>query len=115
MLLACTGLYGTLSYRVSRRVQEIGVRMALGAQRSNVIWLVTREGLYLILPGIMIGVLTAIASTRIIASQLFGVGANDAITFAAMSLLLLAVALLACWIPARRATRVDPMVALRHE
>jgi predicted permease len=115
LLLACTGLYGTLSYRVSRRVQEIGVRMALGAQRSNVIWLVAREGLYLILPGIMIGVLTAIASTRIIASQLFGVGANDAITFAAMSLLLLAVALLACWIPARRATRVDPMVALRHE
>jgi predicted permease len=115
LLLACIGLYGTLAYRVSRRTQEIGVRIALGAQRSSVMWLVTREGLLLILPGIVIGVLAALGSTKIIASQLFGVSANDWATFAAMAMLLLAVALIACWIPARRAMRVDPMVALRHE
>ncbi|HEY6466603.1 MAG TPA: ABC transporter permease [Candidatus Acidoferrales bacterium] len=115
LLLACIGLYGTLAYRVSRRTQEIGVRMALGAQRSSVMWLVTREGLYLILPGIVLGVLAALGSTKVIASQLFGVSTNDWVTFAAMALLLLAVALIACWIPARRAMRVDPMVALRHE
>ena len=115
LLLACIGLYGTLAYRVSRRTPEIGVRIALGAQRSSVMWLVTREGLLLILPGIVLGVLAALASTKIIANQLFGVSANDWLTFTAMALLLLAVALLACWIPARRATRVDPMVALRHE
>jgi predicted permease len=115
LFLACIGLYGTLAYRVSRRTREIGIRMALGAQRSALIWLVTREGLSLILPGVLIGVLAALASTKIIASQLFGVGASDLFTFAAMSLLLLGVALVASWIPARRATRIDPMVALRHE
>lgn len=115
LLLACIGLYGTLAYRVSLRTQEIGVRISLGAQRSSVMWLVTREGLFLILPGILLGVLAALGSTKIIASQLFGVSANDWVTFAAMAILLLAVALIACWIPARRAMRVDPMVALRHE
>ncbi|HZH84430.1 MAG TPA: ABC transporter permease, partial [Phototrophicaceae bacterium] len=115
LLLACIGLYGTLAYRVSRRTQEIGVRMALGAQRSNVMWLVTREGLYLIVPGIAVGIVAALASTKIVASQLFGVSANDPLTFAATAALLLVVALVACWIPARRAMRVDPMVALRHE
>lgn len=115
LLLACIGLYGTLAYRVSRRTQEIGVRIALGAQRSSVMWLVTREGLYLILPGVVLGVLAALGSTKIIASQLFGVSANDWLTFTAMAMLLLLVALIACWIPARRAMRVDPMVALRHE
>jgi predicted permease len=115
LLLACIGLYGTLAYRVSRRTQEIGVRMALGAQRASVMWLVTREGLCLILPGIAMGALAASASTKIVASQLFGISAEDPITFAAMAALLLVVALVACWIPARRAMRVDPMVALRHE
>ena len=115
LLLACIGLYGTLAYRVSRRTQEIGVRMALGAQRSSVMWLVTREGLFLIVPGIALGVLAALGSTKIIASQLFGVSANDWVTFTAMAVLLLIVALVACWIPARRAMRVDPMIALRHE
>lgn len=89
--------------------------MALGAQRSSVMWLVTREGLFLIVPGIALGVLAALGSTKIIASQLFGVSANDWVTFTAMAVLLLMVALVACWIPARRAMRVDPMIALRHE
>jgi predicted permease len=115
LLLACIGLYGTLAYRVSRRTQEIGVRIALGAQRSSVMWLVTREGLYLILPGMAIGAFAALGLTKIVASQLFGVAADDPVTFVAMAALLLAVALVACWIPARRAMRVDPMVALRHE
>jgi ABC-type antimicrobial peptide transport system permease subunit len=115
LLLACMGLYGTLAYRVSRRTREIGVRMALGAQRSSVMWLVTKEGLYLIVPGVMFGVLMALAATKAIASQLFGVGANDWATLAGMVLLLLVVALVACWIPARRASRVDPIIALRHE
>ena len=115
LLLACTGLYGTLAYRVSRRTQEIGVRMALGAQRSSVMWLVTKEGLSLILPGIVIGVLVALGSTKVIASQLFGVSANDWVSFTAVAALLMVVAMAACWIPARRAMRVDPMVALRYE
>jgi predicted permease len=115
LLLACVGLYGTLAYRVSRRTQEIGVRMALGAQQGSVLWLVTVEGLYLILAGLAIGVAAALASTKIIASQLFGVAPNDFATFVAVGVLLLAVACVACVIPARRAMRVDPMVALRHE
>jgi predicted permease len=115
LLLACIGLYGTLAYRVSRRTQEIGVRMALGAQRGRVIWLVIREGFLLIFPGIAIGLIVASASSKIISSELFGISANDLLTFAVSSVLLLLVALAACWIPARRAMRVDPMVALRHE
>ena len=115
VLLACIGLYGTLAYRVSRRTQEIGIRMALGAQRANLMWLITREGLCLIVPGIAVGVMAALASTKVLASQLFGVTPDDLLTFVATSALLLVVALAACWIPARRAMRVDPMVALRHE
>ncbi|MGH9573508.1 MAG: FtsX-like permease family protein, partial [Candidatus Acidiferrales bacterium] len=115
LLLACIGLYGTLAYRISRRTKEIGIRMALGAQQSSVMWLVTREGLYLIVPGIVVGVLAALASTKILASQLFGVSANDPVTFAVTSSLFLAVALVACWIPARRAMRVDPVGAMRCE
>ncbi|HXA57465.1 MAG TPA: ABC transporter permease [Candidatus Acidoferrum sp.] len=115
LLLACTGLYGTLAYRVSRRTQEIGVRMALGAQRSSVLWLITKEGLLLIFPGLALGVFAALVSSKIVANQLFGVSPNDFLTFASTAALLLIVALVACWIPARRATRVDPMIALRHE
>jgi predicted permease len=115
LLLACIGLYGTMAYRVSRRTNEIGIRMTLGAQRANVFWLVTKECLVLVAIGLAIGVPVALAVTRVIASQLFGVRATDPLTFAGVSILLLLVALAACYIPARRAMRVDPMVALRHE
>jgi predicted permease len=115
LLLAALGIYGVISYIVSERTRDIGIRLALGAQRSNVMWLVTKDCLVLVAAGIAIGVPIAIASTRIIASQLFGVGATDPLTYAGVAILLAAVALAACWIPARRATRVDPMVALRYE
>jgi predicted permease len=115
LLLACIGLYGTMAYRVSRRTNEIGIRITLGAQRANVFWLVTRECLMLVAIGLAIGVPIALGATRIIATQLFGIGATDPLTFTAVSILLLLVALAACYIPARRAMRVDPMVALRHE
>ena len=115
LLLACIGLYGTMAYRVSRRTNEIGIRMTLGAQRANVFWLVTRECLLLVAIGLAIGVPVALAATRVIASQLFGVRATDPLTLAGVAILLPLVALAACYIPARRAMRVDPMVALRHE
>jgi predicted permease len=115
MLLACSGLYGTIAYRVSRRTQEIGIRMALGSQRSGVLWLVIKEGLLLIAPGLVLGIFAAVASTKIIASQLFGIGYTDPVSFVAVSMLFVLIALAACWIPARRAMRVDPMVALRYE
>ena len=115
LLLACIGLYGTMAYRVSRRTNEIGIRMTLGAQRANVFWLVTRECLLLVAIGLGVGVPAALAATRVIASQLFGVRATDPLTFAGVAILLLLVALAACYIPAQRAMRVDPMVALRYE
>ena len=115
LLLACIGLYGTMAYRVSRRTQEIGIRMALGAQRSAVLWLIAKESLFLIGPGLAIGIAIALASGKILASQLFGIDSTDPATFAAVAILLLTVAALAAYIPARRAMRVDPMVALRHE
>jgi predicted permease len=115
LLLACIGLYGTMAYRVSRRTNEIGIRMTLGAQRANVFWLVTKECLLLVAIGLAIGVPVALAATRVIASQLFGIRAADPLTFAGVSVLLILVALAACYIPARRAMHVDPMVALRYE
>lgn len=115
LLLACIGLYGTMAYRVSRRTNEIGIRMTLGAQRANIFWLVTRECLMLVAIGLAIGVPIGLAATRIIASQLFGIRAIDPLTFAGVSILLILVALAACYIPARRAMHVDPMVALRYE
>ena len=115
LLLACIGLYGTMAYRVSRRTNEIGIRMTLGAQRANVFWLVTRECLLLVAIGLAIGLPVALAATRVIASQLFGIRATDPLTFAGVAILLLLVALAACYIPARRAMSVDPMVALRYE
>jgi len=115
LLLACIGLYGLLSYEVARRTREIGIRAALGAQRRDVLQMVLRQGLVLIVVGLVVGVLAAYGATRFLQTLLFGVRATDPLTFAAVCSLLVAVGVLACYIPARRATRVDPMVALRYE
>ncbi len=115
LALAAVGLYGVIAYSVSQRTQEIGIRLALGASKSAVLSLIMRAGMKLGLVGCGIGVLASAALTRVIQSLLFGVTPTDPTTFLASALLLLAVALLACWLPARRAARLDPMVALRHE
>jgi predicted permease len=115
LVLACIGLYGLLSYEVARRTREIGVRMALGAQRREVMRLVVRRGIFLALAGAALGVAAAFGLTRYLTSLLYGVRPLDPLTFTAVAILLLAVAVAACAIPARRAMRVDPMVALRYE
>ena len=115
VVLASVGIYGVVSYLVGQRTHEIGVRMALGAQRTDVFRLILSGGARLVLTGIVIGILGAIALTRVMASQLFMVSASDPLTFVAVSLLLMFVALMACYIPARRAASVDPTVALRYE
>jgi len=114
-LLACAGLYGVLSYSVSRRTQEIGIRMALGAKRTDVLTLVLRQGMSLAVLGIAIGLSGAFVVTRYLESLLFEVRAADPLTFAVTSVALAAVALAACYLPARRATRVDPVITLRSE
>jgi putative ABC transport system permease protein len=114
-LLAALGIYGVLSYSVSQRIREIGIRIALGAQRSHVLRLVVGHGLRLAVLGAMLGVVAALAITRGMSSLLFGVSANDPLTLAIVLLLVTAVAVLAAYLPARRAMRVDPIVALRHE
>ncbi len=115
LLLACIGLYGVMSYATARRTQEIGIRMALGAQRLDVIRLVLRETLWLVISGVAIGLASALAATRAITSLLFGLAATDPPTIAIAVFVMLSTALLACWVPARRATKVDPLVALRSE
>ena len=115
LLLASVGIYGVLSYVVGQRTQEIGIRMALGAQKSDVLWPVLRDGARMTLLGVGIGVVTAMSLTRLMQSMLFGVRPTDPVTFAAVGGLLCFVALLACYVPARRAASVDPMQALRSE
>jgi len=115
LLLACVGLYGVMAYAISRRTNEIGIRMALGAESHQVLWMVLKESLLLVMIGLFIGVPAVLASTRLISAQLYGVTPNDPLTIALAAVLLLAVAALAGFIPARNASHVDPMVALRYE
>jgi len=115
LLLSAIGLYALISYSVSQRTREIGVRVALGAQRSNVLGMVLREGMQLLGFGLLLGLVGAFLATRIMRSLLYSTSSTDALSFIVTSLTLIAVALLACYIPARRATKVDPMVALRYE
>jgi predicted permease len=115
VLLACLGIYGVISYGVARRTREMGIRMALGAQASQVALTVLGEGIKPVLGGLLLGVLAALWAGQLLSSFLFGVGARDAATISSVVILFLGVAAVACWIPARRASRIDPMIALRYE
>jgi putative ABC transport system permease protein len=115
LLLGIIGLYGVISYSVSQRIHEMGIRAALGAQQSDILKLIAGQGFRLTLTGVAIGLATAFALTRFLSSLLYGVEAADPLTFIAVSLILAGVALVASCIPARRAARVDPMVALHYE
>ena len=115
LTLACVGIYGVISYLVGQRTNEIGVRLALGAQRADVLRLILGEGSRMALIGVVIGIIAALGLTHLLSNQLFGVSARDPLTFAAVALLLVGVAVAACYVPARRAMRVDPMIALRYQ
>jgi ABC-type antimicrobial peptide transport system permease subunit len=115
VFLSCIGIYGLMSYVVARRTNEIGIRMALGAERSNVRWLVMREVLFLVAIGVVIGIPSALAGNRLISNMLFGVRGRDPMSMLAAVAAMLAVAMIAGYLPARRASRIDPMVALRYE
>jgi len=115
LFLSAIGIYGITSYAVSQRTREIGIRMALGAQLGDVLKLILTHGVKLTIIGVSAGLLGAYLVTRAITSVLYGVSATDPLTFILVSLLLIAVALLACFVPARRATKVDPLIALRYE
>jgi len=115
LILAMVGLYGLISYMVLQRTREIGIRVAMGAQRRDILRIVLQQGVRSAAAGVALGILAGLALTRLLTSLLYGVTSSDWLTFSMVALLLLAVALLACFIPARRAMRVDPMVALRYE
>ncbi|MGH9496857.1 MAG: ABC transporter permease [Candidatus Sulfotelmatobacter sp.] len=115
LALACIGLYGVMAYNVTRRTNEIGVRMALGAQNGTILWMVLRESLMLLGIGVAIGIPAALAATRLVRAQLFGLSSSDPATFVAAAMLIAAVVVLAAYGPARRAAKIDPMVALRYE
>jgi putative ABC transport system permease protein len=115
LLLAAIGIYGVMSYLVTERTHEIGIRMALGAQTRDVLKLIVSQGLSLTSIGVAIGLIAAFGLTRLMRSLLFRVNTTDPLTFAVITLLVIAMALLACWIPARRAAKVDPLLSLRHE
>ena len=115
LILAAIGLYGVMSYSVSWQTHEIGIRMALGANRGDVLRLVVRQGMKMALIGLALGLVGAFLVSRVMMDMLYGISPTDPLTFTGVSIVLLAVALLACLIPARRATRVDPIVALRAE
>jgi putative ABC transport system permease protein len=115
LVLVAVGVYSVIAYTVSRQTHEIGIRMALGASRGDVIGMVLRMGLWLVGIGLTVGLAASLAANRVLASELWGVSARDPLTFAAVALVVLTAGIAACWFPARRATRVDPMIALRFE
>ncbi len=110
-----SGIFGVTSYLIGERTREIGVRMALGASRSDVLRLIVGQGAHMVFLGVPVGVAARFALTRLMSNQLYGVGARDPLTFVGIAFVLLVVAVFACYIPARRATRIDPIVALRCE
>ena len=115
LAIACIGLYGTMSYNVARRTAEIGIRMALGAQRNRVVWMVLREVVLLAAAGLAIGVPAALAASKLVQSFLFGMKPNDPLALTGAVVTLAIAAILAGYLPARNASRIDPMISLRHE